>query len=301
MPKAHRRHEPRERAEPKPPFPEPKLEKPGFEADMKLGPRYQAPRYKAAGKLEGRVALITGGDSGIGRAVAVLYAREGADVAIAGFSAEREDTEETRRRVEAEGRRCLRLEGDIIDADTCRQLVEETVARVRPSRCPGQQRRPSESKEHREGNERRRVRPHVQDQRLRNFRLVNAALPHLPAGSAIIVTGSETGFEGPQMLPDYSASKGAIHTLTKSLAKMLAERGIRVNCVAPGPVWTPLNLCGHRQSSREGRNLWRGHTAQAARPGRRARPCLRVPGVRHGLELHNGRGASVMGGGTSPG
>lgn len=188
---------------------------------MSLRPRYQAPRYRPAGKLTGKVALITGGDSGIGRAVAVLYTREGADVAIACLPAEREDAEDTRSAIEAEGRRCLMLEGDITDADFCVKLVDQTVAElgqldILVSNAGYQNRKKS-----------------VEEK---------AALPHLRPGSAVIVTGSETGFEGPEMLPDYSATKGAIHTLTKSLAKMLADRAIRVNCVAPGPVWTPLNL-----------------------------------------------------------
>ena len=115
-------------SEPKPPFPKQKPKKPGLEAEMQERPRYEAPRYKPAGKLEGKVALITGGDSGIGRAVAVMYAREGADVAIACLSAERVDADETRRAIEAEGRRCLTLEGDIAEADVCLRLVGETVA-----------------------------------------------------------------------------------------------------------------------------------------------------------------------------
>jgi NAD(P)-dependent dehydrogenase (short-subunit alcohol dehydrogenase family) len=225
-----------------PPFPRQKLEKPGLEADMHLRPRYQAPRYKAAGKLEGKVALITGGDSGIGRAVAVLYAREGADVAIACLSEEHDDAEETRRAVEAEGRRCFTLEGDISDAAVCRTLVEETVAKlgrldILVSNAAYQNRKQTVEEITDEEFD-RTFKTNV----YAYFRLVKAALPHLSAGSAIIVTGSETGFEGPELLADYSATKGAIHTLTKSLAKMLAERGIRVNCVAPGPVWTPLNL-----------------------------------------------------------
>src|ERR1700722_15925542 len=121
---------PQSQSEPTPPLPAEKLEKPGREADMALRPRYQAPRYKPAGKLQGKVALITGGDSGIGRAVAGLYAREGADVAIASLSTEHEDAEETRRAIEAEGRRCLTLEGDISDADVCLSLVDKTVAEL---------------------------------------------------------------------------------------------------------------------------------------------------------------------------
>jgi NAD(P)-dependent dehydrogenase (short-subunit alcohol dehydrogenase family) len=233
---------PQIQSEPKPPQPKQKLEKPGVEADMTRRPKYQAPRYRPANKLEGKVALITGGDSGIGRAVAVLYAREGADVAIASLPAERVDAEETCRAVEAEGRRCVMLEGDLTERDVCLELVDRTVAElghldILVSNAAHQNRK--ETLEDLTDEEFDRT---FKTNVYAFFRLVKAALPHLKAGSAIIVTGSETGFEGPEMLPDYSGTKGAIHTLTKSFAKMLAERGIRVNCVAPGPVWTPLNL-----------------------------------------------------------
>jgi len=228
-------------AEPKPPFPAKKLEKPGIEAELEPKPKYKAPRYKPANKLEGKVALVTGGDSGIGRAVAVIYAREGADVAITGLPAERVDADKTRREVEREGRKCLVLEGDLTSAEFCQHVVDETVAQlgrldILVSNAAHQNRKESIEDVTEEEFD-RTFKTNV----YAYFRLVKAALPHLQPGSSIIVTGSETGFEGPEMLPDYSATKGAIHTLTKVLAKQLAERSIRVNCVAPGPVWTPLN------------------------------------------------------------
>ena len=228
-------------AEPKPPFPAKKLEKPGIEAELEPKPKYKAPRYKPANKLEGKVALITGGDSGIGRAVAVLYAREGADVAITGLPAERVDAETTRKAVEAEGRKCLVLEGDLTNREFCNHVVDETVAQlgrldILVSNAAHQNRKESIADVTEEEFD-RTFKTNV----YAYFRLVQAALPHLQPGASIIVTGSETGFEGPEMLPDYSATKGAIHTLTKVLAKQLAERSIRVNCIAPGPVWTPLN------------------------------------------------------------
>jgi NAD(P)-dependent dehydrogenase (short-subunit alcohol dehydrogenase family) len=228
-------------SEPKPPFPAKKLDKPGIEAELDPKPRYQAPRYKPAHKLEGKIALITGGDSGIGRAVAVLYAREGADVAITALPAEKRDAEDTRRSVEAEGHRCHVMYGDLTQLDFCNQAVDETVAElgqldILVSNAAHQNRKES-IEEVTEEEFDRTLKTNV----YAYFRLVKAALPHLRSGAAIIVTGSETGFEGPEMLPDYSATKGAIHTLTKVLAKQLAERGIRVNCIAPGPVWTPLN------------------------------------------------------------
>ena len=228
-------------SEPKPPFPAKKLDKPGIEAELDPKPRFHAPRYKPASKLEGKIALITGGDSGIGRAVAVLYAREGADVAITALPAEKQDAEDTKRAVEAEGRRCHVMYGDLTQLDFCNQAIDETVAElgqldILVSNAAHQNRKQS-IEEVTEEEFDRTLKTNV----YAYFRLVKAALPHLQSGAAIIVTGSETGFDGPEMLPDYSATKGAIHTLTKVLAKQLAERGIRVNCVAPGPVWTPLN------------------------------------------------------------
>lgn len=228
-------------SEPTPPFPGKKLDKPGLESELDPRPRYQAPRYKAANKLEGKVALITGGDSGIGRAVAVLYAREGADVAITYLPAERSDADETRAAVEKEGGRCSLIEGDLTSAEFCQRAVDDTVAQlgrldILVSNAAHQNRK--ESPEDITDEEWDRT---FKTNVYAYFRLVKAALPHLGPGSAIIVSGSETGFEGPELLPDYAATKGAIHTLTKSFAKQLAARGIRVNCVAPGPVWTPLN------------------------------------------------------------
>jgi NAD(P)-dependent dehydrogenase (short-subunit alcohol dehydrogenase family) len=228
-------------SEPKPPFPAKKLDKPGIEAELDPKPRFQAPRYKPANKLEGKIALITGGDSGIGRAVAVLFAREGADVAITALPAEKQDAEDTKRAVEAEGCRCHVMYGDLTQLDFCNQVIDETVAElgqldILVSNAAHQNRKES-IEEVTEEEFDRTFKTNV----YAYFRLVKAALPHLQPGASIIVTGSETGFEGPEMLPDYSATKGAIHTLTKVLAKQLAARGIRVNCVAPGPVWTPLN------------------------------------------------------------
>ena len=232
---------PQIQSEPKPPFPKQKLEKPGLEAELEPRPKYEAPRYKPAGKLLGKVALVTGGDSGIGRAVAVIYAREGADVAITALPAERVDAAETRRSVEAQGRRCLVLEGDLTDGEFCQRAIDETVAQlgqldVLVHNAAHQNRK--ESLEDLDDEELDRTfRTNV----YAYIRLVKAALPHLKPGSSIIATGSITGIQGSSMLPDYSATKGAIHTLTKTLAQNLVSKGIRVNCVAPGPVWTPLN------------------------------------------------------------
>jgi NAD(P)-dependent dehydrogenase (short-subunit alcohol dehydrogenase family) len=226
---------------PKSPMPKQHQDRPGLESKVRPRPKYQAPSYRAAGKLEGRTALITGGDSGIGRAVAVLYAREGADVAITHLPEERSDGDETRRAVEAEGRRCLLLEGDLTERDFCEHIVERTLQEfgqldILVNNAAFQQ--------HQESLE--DVTDEQWDQTFRTniyayFRVTRAALPHLKQGAAIINTGSITGLEGSGGLLDYSSTKGAIHAFTKSLAQNVVARGIRVNCVAPGPVWTPLN------------------------------------------------------------
>jgi NAD(P)-dependent dehydrogenase (short-subunit alcohol dehydrogenase family) len=227
--------------EPKPPFPKQHLDKPGLESELEPRPRYAALNYKAAGKLAGKAALITGGDSGIGRGVAVLYAREGADVAITYLPAEQSDADETRKAVEKEGRRCLLIPGDLCDAEFCRQCVERTVRElgkldILVSNAAHQNRKESLTDVTDEEFDRT-----FKTNIYAYFRLAKAALPHLKAGAAIIATSSVTGLTGSKMLPDYSATKGAINAFTKALAQSLVEKGIRVNAVAPGPVWTPLN------------------------------------------------------------
>ena len=227
--------------QPAPPFPAQHQPKPGIEAHLTPRPEFQAPAYQPAGKLRQKIALITGGDSGIGRAVAVLFAREGADVAIVYLPQEQTDADETRRAVQAEGRRCLLISGDISQPSFATEVVTRTVQEfgkldILVNNAAFQQHVGSLEE----------LSDEQWDHTFKTniygyFRMAKAALPHLKPGSAIINTGSITGLEGSKQLLDYSASKGAIHAFTKSLAQSLVERKIRVNCVAPGPVWTPLN------------------------------------------------------------
>jgi NAD(P)-dependent dehydrogenase (short-subunit alcohol dehydrogenase family) len=227
--------------EPMSPMPPQHQRKPGVEAKLKPRPNYLAPHYKGAEKLRDKVALITGGDSGIGRAVAVLFAREGADVAFTYLKEEKRDADETKRAVEAEGQRVLALQADLTDSKVCKKVVEQTVEEfgkldILVNNAAFQQ--------HQESLE--DVTEEQWDHTFKTniyayFYMAKAALPHMREGSAIVNTGSITGLEGSKELLDYSATKGAINAFTKSLAQNLVEKGIRVNCVAPGPVWTPLN------------------------------------------------------------
>jgi len=228
-------------SEPKPPFPDRKLKQPGLEKDLRPKPRYEARQYRAAEKLKDKVAIVTGGDSGIGRAVAVLFAREGADVAITYLPVEKPDADETKKAVEQEGRRCLAIAGDLTNGDFCREVIDRTVAELGQLDILVSNAAHQTSKEQPEDITDEEFDRTFKTNVYAYFRLVKAALPHLNPGTAIIATGSETAFLGPEQLPDYAATKGAIHTLTKSLSKQLISRGIRVNCIAPGPVWTPLN------------------------------------------------------------
>lgn len=250
--------------EPQPPFPEQKIPKPGLESELAPRPRYKAHQYKGSGKLNGKVALITGGDSGIGRAVAVLYAREGADVAITALPEEHTDAAETQRAVEAEGRRALVIEGDLADRAFSRECVRRTVAEF------GALHILVHNAAHQ--NHWKQLEDMPDDELERTFRvnvfayvwLVKDALRHLKPGAVVLASGSQTGIAGSGPLPAYSATKGAIHTLTKTLSQMLLDRGIRVNCVAPGPVWTPLNAADEGRTPEEVANF--GGKAPMGRP-----------------------------------
>ena len=203
-------------------------------------PKFRAPLYKGSGKLDGRAALITGGDSGIGKAVAVLYAREGADVAIVYLPVEQSDADETKAAVEAEGRRCLLIPGDVTDAGFCRDAVAKTVAAFGKLDILVNNAAYQQSAEKLEDLSDEQFDLTFRTNIYGYFYLTKAALPHLPKGGVIINCGSITGMEGNKTMMDYAATKGAIHAFTKSLAQNLIDRGIRVNCVAPGPIWTPL-------------------------------------------------------------
>lgn len=219
--------------------PQEQSHRPGSETEMTPAPVFERPAYKAAGKLAGKAALVTGGDSGIGRAVAVLFAKEGADVAIV-YLNEHEDAQKTKTEVEAEGRQCLLLPGDVGREAFAAEAVEKTVdafGKLDVLVNNAAEQHPQSSIED------------ITEQQLeRTFRTnifgyfftVKAALPHLKEGAAIVNTASVTAYKGSPQLLDYSATKGAIVAFTRSLSQTLVEKGIRVNGVAPGPIWTPL-------------------------------------------------------------
>src|SRR5688572_6838525 len=227
---------------PKSPLPKQKQPRPGIEKEMTPRPQYKAPKYKGAGKLKNMAAIVTGGDSGIGRAVAVLYAREGADVAIVHLPVEKADAKETVAAVENEGRKCLAIAGDVKDPKFCQRAVAKTFKEfgrldILVNNAAFQKHQKSIED----------ISDEQFDETFRTnifgyFYMAKAALKHLPEGGSIVNCGSITGLEGSKELIDYSATKGAIHAFTKSLAQSLAERKIRVNCVSPGPIWTPLNV-----------------------------------------------------------
>jgi len=228
--------------QPKSPMPAQHQPRPGIEAEMTPRPEFLAPKYKGSDKLKDKVALITGGDSGIGRSVAVLYAREGANVAIVYLPEEEKDAKETAEHIEKEGGKSLLIAGDVKDSKFCEKEVKKTVKKLGKLDVLVNNAAYQQHQKSLEDISDEQLEKTFQTNIFGYFYMARAALKHLKKGSAIVNTGSITGLEGSKDLLDYSATKGAIHAFTKSLAQQLAEKNIRVNCVSPGPIWTPLNV-----------------------------------------------------------
>lgn len=229
------------RNRPKPPFKKQPIEPPGLETEMQPRPQYMAPNYLGSEKLKGKVALITGGDSGIGRAVAVLFAREGADVAFVHLQEEEADAAETMEAIEVEGREGFHLVGDVSDFATCERIVETVVERFGRIDILVNNSAFQQHVDNFEDLSVEQFRHTFEVNVFGYFQMVKAAIKHMKEGSNIINTSSILGYDGSGTLIDYASTKGAIHILTKSLAEALLKKSIRVNAVAPGPVWTPLN------------------------------------------------------------
>jgi NAD(P)-dependent dehydrogenase (short-subunit alcohol dehydrogenase family) len=243
-----------------------KQQKPGLESKMTPNPEYISKKYKASGKLRNKIALITGGDSGIGRSVAVHYACEGADIAIV-YLSEKKDARETQKLVEAQDRKCLLIKGDLTDEKFCKKCISEVLKEygkinivVNNAGTHFSEKDPTKiTSEH--------LKKTFETNLFPMFHIVKEAIPHLSKGDCIINTSSVTANRGSDHLLDYSSSKGAISTFTKSLATMLAKKGIRVNGVAPGPIWTPLIVSSFEQLEKFGKDTPMGRAGQPSEVG----------------------------------
>lgn len=243
-----------------------KQSKPGIESKMVPKPEYISKKYKAGGKLANKVALITGGDSGIGRSIALHYAHEGADIAIV-YLSEKKDAQETKKLVEAQNRKCLLIKGDLTDEKFCRKCVKDVLKAYKKLNIlvnnAGTHFNADTPAEITSENLKKTFETNVYPL----FHLTKAAIPHLSKGDSIINTSSVTAYRGSDHLLDYSSTKGAISTFTKSLATMLAKKGIRVNGVAPGPIWTPLIVSSFEQLEKFGKDTPMGRAGQPSEVG----------------------------------
>ena len=252
---------------PRPPFSEPMQAFPGLASKMKLRPDHGETSYKGSGRLAGRKALVTGGDSGMGRAAVIAFAREGADVAFAYLPAEEPDAREVVALIQAAGRKAVPLPGDLRDADYIKRMVATAVRElggldILVNNASRQQQRAS-LMELTDDDFDATIKTNIYG----TFRVTKAALPHMPAGSAIIQTTSEQAYDPSENLVDYAMTKAAMMNFTKSLAKQLGPKGIRVNGVAPGPIWTPLQVSG---GASQGKLVTFGATSALGRPGQPA-------------------------------
>ncbi len=268
------------------PLPKQHQQKPGLEAHLYPRPMYEAPGYKGSEKLLDMAAIVTGGNSGIGRAVAVLFAREGADVAIV-YLEESEDAGETKVAVGKEGRRCLLIQGDVTDAEFCKHAVAATVKEFGKLDILVNNAAFQEHVKKFEDLTEEHFDRTIKTNLYGYFHMAKAAVPHIGEKGSIINTGSVTGLMGSKELLDYSMTKGGIHAFTRSLAGTLLERGIRVNAVAPGPVWTPLNSADKGGSGRRKIRRRRADEAAGAAGGDRAG--VRLPRRAVVLQLHHRR------------
>lgn len=243
-----------------------KQQKPGLESKMVPQPEYISKKYSASGKLLNRIALITGGDSGIGRSVAVHYAHEGADIAII-YLSEKKDAEETKALIEEQNRKCFLIKGDLTDEKFCKKSVAAVLKEFGKINILVNNAGVHYAEENPEDITTKNLKKTFETNIYPFFFMVKAVLPQLKKGDCIINTSSVTAYRGSEHLLDYSSTKGAISTFTKSLATMLAKKGIRVNGVAPGPIWTPLIVSSFKNLKDFGKDTPLGRAGQPSEVG----------------------------------